>query len=101
MIKLRDIQHAKVDISEVILSTSKMVFELCCTYSGTHRSNEDHSKALIEAILTKYKERCDTIAVRKEVQESDCSDNGANSEENIDEVADEVNSREVVVGNGV
>lgn len=100
VISLGVIQRVNIDSTEIIFSTSKMVFELCSGLGGITANDEKHVKEVIEEILFKYRDRYKALADGKRVQASCDSSNSGESKEKEEE-NEEVTSGEQLVVNGV
>lgn len=70
VINLGDIQDANIDSNEIILSTLKLVFELCSCLGGITEKDEKQAKDVIEEILFKYRDRYKALANGRNVEDN-------------------------------
>lgn len=99
-ISLGDLQKSNIDSKEIIFSTSKMVFELCCKMGGIKSKDETDAKEVIDEILFKYRDMYKAIVDGKKVQDSCDSHSSSDSLEKEDET-EEVSSRDLLINNRV
>lgn len=99
VINLGELQGKNVNSTEVIFSTAKMVFELCCKLGGITSKDELQAKGVIEEILCKYRARYRAIAEGNKAHDR-CESNDSDSSKDINEDLEDVSSGEIMRPNG-